>query len=40
MRQKLEQWMELWSQEHSEEIPESFKRIWKPARETAQGDAP
>ena len=35
--EKLEQWMERWSQRHEEEIPESFQRICKQAQEAARG---
>jgi len=38
--QKLEQWMEQWSQGRGGEVPESFKRICKQAHEAAQQDAP
>ena len=38
--QKLEQWMERWSQSDSGDIPESFKRICKQAHETMQQDTP
>ena len=38
--QKLEQWMERWSQETRSEIPGSFQRICKQAREAAQRDTP
>ena len=38
--QKLEQWMERWSQTNSKDIPESFKQICKRAREAVQWDAP
>ena len=38
--QKLEQWMERWSQQHGEDIPESFQQICKQAYEAAQRDAP
>jgi hypothetical protein len=36
--QRLEQWMEQWSQTCGDDIPESFKRICGQARETAQRD--
>ena len=38
--QKLEQWMERCSQINDENIPESFQRICKQAREAAQRDTP
>ena len=38
--QKLEQWMERWSQANREEIPDSFQRICERAREAARHDAP
>ena len=38
--QKLEQWMGRWSQVHGKEIPESFSRLCKQAREAARRDAP
>jgi len=38
--QKLEQWMERWSQETGEEIPEPFRGICKRAHEAEQPDAP
>ena len=38
--QKLEQWMERWSQENRSEIPRSFQRICKQAWEAAQLDTP
>jgi len=34
--QRIEQWMERWSQECDEEIPESFQRICKQVHETIQ----
>ena len=34
--QKLEQWMERWSQKHGENIPEPFQQICKQAYEPAQ----
>jgi len=36
--QKLEQWMERWSQTNNMNIPESFQRICKQAQEAAQRD--
>jgi len=36
--QKLEQWMEQWSQINITNIPESFQRIRKQAQEAAQRD--
>jgi len=36
--QKLEQWMERWSQRHDRGIPESFQRLRKQAQEAAQRD--
>ena len=38
--QKLEQWMELWSQANREEIPDSFQRTCERAREAERQDAP
>ena len=38
--QKLERWMERWSQEHGEEVPESFRRLCGQAHEAAQRDPP
>ena len=38
--QKLEQWMERWSEANREEIPDSFQRICERAREAARQDAP
>ena len=38
--QKLERWMERWSQRNNEDIPESFQRICKQAQGAAQLDAP
>ena len=38
--QKLEQWMERWSQINSGDIPEPFKRTCEQAHEAAQRDAP
>jgi len=38
--QKLEQWMERWSQVTSKNIPESFQRICKQVQEAAQQDTP
>ena len=38
--QKLEQWMEQWSQRTREEISESFRRLCGQAHEAAQRDAP
>jgi len=37
--QKLEQWMERWSQTHGKDVPGSFQRICKKAYEAAQKDA-
>jgi len=37
--QKLEQWMERWSQRNGGDMPESFKRICKQANEAAQRGA-
>ena len=36
--QTLTLWMERWSERHSEEVPESFKRICQQAREVLQQD--
>jgi len=36
--QKLEQWMERWSQIHGKSIPESFQRICRQAQEAVQRD--
>ena len=38
--QKLERWMERWSQECGEDIPKSFRRICKRAHRATQLDAP
>jgi hypothetical protein len=38
--QKLEQWMERWSQETGKDTPESFQRICRQAREAVRLDAP
>ena len=38
--QKLERWMEWWSQETDKNVPESFQRICKQAQEAAQRDRP
>jgi len=38
--QKLEQWVDRWSQGCREDIPESFQRICKQAHEAARRDAP
>ena len=38
--QKLEQWMERWSEANYEEIPDSFQWIRERAREAARQDAP
>jgi len=38
--QKLEQWMEKWSQGAGKDVPESFKRAHEQAHETAQRDGP
>ena len=38
--QKLERWMEQWSQRNNEDIPESFQRICKQAQGAVQRDAP
>ena len=38
--QRLEQWMGRWSENHSEEIPESFQRICRKAHEAAPQDTP
>ena len=38
--QKLEQWMERWSQENHEDIPELFQQICTRAQEEVQQDAP
>jgi len=38
--QKLEQWMEQWSQRNSRDIPESFKRVCERAHEAEQQDVP
>jgi len=38
--QKLEQWMERWSQKAGNDTPESFQRICKQAQEAAQRDTP
>ena len=37
--QKLEQWMEQWSQRNSKDIPESLRRVCERAYEAAQRDA-
>jgi hypothetical protein len=38
--QKLERWMERWSRKTGKDIPESFQRICREAREAVQLDAP
>ena len=38
--QKLERWMERRSQESSEDIPKSFRRLCKQAHEAAQQNPP
>ena len=38
--QKLERWMEQWSQRNNEDVSESFQRISKQAQGAAQRDAP
>jgi len=38
--QRLEQWMERWSQGARKDIPESFKKAHEQAREAAQRDGP
>ena len=37
--QKLEQWMERWSQKRGRDIPESFRRLCKRAHEAARRDS-
>ena len=38
--QKLEQWMERWSQTAGKDVPESFKQAHKKGHEAAQRDGP
>ena len=38
--QKIEEWMERWSQESSRDVPESFRRLCKQAHKAAHQNPP